>query len=494
MTSVGKKGVLINSALYTFGNLLLKVFSFFLIPLYTTYLAPEQYGILNLATSFTTVFSVIMSLGLQSAVIRFYVDYKEDKYLLPRMFGTIISTILLFSALISIALFLTKKYWMHILFEDIKFYPIVFLAILISIVTSLYTVYQDSLKGMQQSKKSVTLTYIFFFLLLGANLITVVNLKMGAAGILASTFLVNFIMVIVMIIDLKNHGLLYFCIDKNILKAMLKYSLPIVPHSMSYTLTNFITRIIINTKMSLSSLGLYTLALQFGTVSDVALNSVQSAFQPWFFGKLKDRKKDAKRTDEEIRDVSYLLMWLYGLMYIVIASFSKEAVYLMAAPSYHTAWIYVPAMIAVISIKGPLYFYNNFLFYNKEKSIFIFVTTFTGCVVSIILTLLLIPKFGIFGPILANAASIIIRFVISIPIVYIQAKEIYSFLKLTSLSLIPIFFIGMALLPSYFNLIETLWPDIVYKIGIISIYVLLLSFIYKKRLVSHLTQLKVKIK
>lgn len=56
--------------------MLLKVFSFFLIPLYTAYLQPDQYGILNLASGFTAVVSCIITMGFQYAVIRFYADLK----------------------------------------------------------------------------------------------------------------------------------------------------------------------------------------------------------------------------------------------------------------------------------------------------------------------------------------------------------------------------------------------------------------------------------
>ena len=73
-----KKDVLKNSLFYTIGNLLLKAFSFFLIPLYTSYLSPEQYGILNLSTSFSSVVSMALMMGLQYSVIRFFADYKND--------------------------------------------------------------------------------------------------------------------------------------------------------------------------------------------------------------------------------------------------------------------------------------------------------------------------------------------------------------------------------------------------------------------------------
>lgn len=216
--------VLANSVFYTFGNMLLKVFSFFLIPLYTAYLQPDQYGILNLASGFTAVVSCIITMGFQYAVIRFYADLKNDLSKVARMFGTIICSIGGGGIVFLCGLFLFRNYWCSCIFKGIDFYPVIFLAILISFVTSLYSVYQDALKGMQQARKSVLLTYVFFFMILVGNILTVVVLNMGAVGILYATLFVNVIMVGIMFVDLIKHELFVFCIDRKILKDLLKYS------------------------------------------------------------------------------------------------------------------------------------------------------------------------------------------------------------------------------------------------------------------------------
>lgn len=484
------KSVLGNSVLYTFGNMLLKVFSFFLIPLYTSYLAPEQYGILNLSVSFTALSSCIITLGLQFAVIRFYADFRENLIKVGRMFGTIILSVLSFGIFFSSLLYFTKDYWCPLFFKEIDFFPVVFLSILISLVSGLYTVYQDSLKGMQQARKSVLLTYVFFFLLLGTNILTVVVWKMGAAGILGSTLLVNSIMLVVMLIDLNKQGLFVFCIDRTMLFDLLKYSFPIVPHTMSYNVSNFVTRIIINGKMSASSLGLFSLASQFGSVSDIALNSVQSAFQPWMFSRLNEEKGVIKQSiAHDVARTSYLLMWLYGLMYIMIGSFSQEAVILMAAESYHSAWIYVPAMVFTVAIKGPLFFYNNFLYYQKDKTIFIFIATFVSSLVNILFTWLLIPLYGILGSIAADIIAMAVRFIIIIPVIYKQASVIYSFVKLAVLSFIPMLFMTLALVPSFYEMIDDFWINILYKFFVLGLYGLCIVSVYRNKLMIYLKQL-----
>lgn len=177
-------------------------------------------------------------------------------------------------------------------------------------------------------------------------------------------------------------------------------------------------------------------------------------------------------------------------MYIIIAAFSKEAVSLMAAPDYRSAWVYVPAMVSVIAIKGPLYFYNNFLFYNKNITTFIFITTFIGCIINLVLTFLLIPYCGIFGPILADGISLIVRTFIVIPIIYKEAQGIYSFFRLLIFSVIPIVFITVVFIPSYENLFHNIITEIVFKIVIIFIYAVCVFFLFKNRLSPYFRHIR----
>lgn len=483
-----KKDVFKNSFFYTIGNLLLKAFSFFLIPLYTSYLSPEQYGILNLANSFSSVLTMVLMMGLQYSVIRFFADYKEDREKVAKMFGTVICFILVLGILISGGLVLLRSYWSIYVFEDISFFPIVLLAILISVVHGLYTVYQDILKGMQDAKRSILLTYLFFFLMLGSNIYTVVVMKMGATGILYSTFVVNAIMLVLMFVDLYKRRLFVLTIDKIVLKELLKYSLPLVPHTMAYTISNYATRLVISNKMSLSMLGVYSLASQFGNLGDVILNSIQSAFQPWMFNRMNDI--DGQKVDD-IAKTSYMLMWVYGLFFILIGVFSQEAIILMASESYNEAWIYVPFIVMSIAIKSPMYFYNNFLYYDKSKTKYLFHITVISSIICIVITFLLVPVFGIFGAIIASIVSLIIRLILILHIVSNEAKKYYSLIKLHLLFILPMIFMGIALVPSYI-IFQTSFSflNVAYKILICVTYMLIMYVLYKKQIKQYLKNIK----
>ena len=92
MRGIGR--VLENSFLYTFSSLLTKAIGFLLLPIYTLFLTPEDYGITNLVNSFTSVATYIVAFSLYVAVIRFYVDYKDEQDKLKRFYGTIVTFVL----------------------------------------------------------------------------------------------------------------------------------------------------------------------------------------------------------------------------------------------------------------------------------------------------------------------------------------------------------------------------------------------------------------
>ena len=280
-----------------------------------------------------------------------------------------------------------------------------------------------------------------------------------------------------MIIDLRKQKLLYFCINKDILKQLLKYSLPLLPHSLSFNISNFFTRIIINSKMTASMLGFYSLASQFGGVADVVSNSVQSAFQPWLFSKLNETSNNNQNYDE-IRNLTSQLLWLYGLIYLVIGAFAEEAINIMTNIEYHSAWTYVPLLIMSVAIKSPLHFYQNFMYYHKEMSKYIFLCTMAGCFLSMLLVWFMIPIFGVYGAILADIIALILRLFITKSMLK-HKNTIYSFNKIIAITIIPIIWLGITVLPSYVNLFTTWYYSIGYKVILCIGYIIMVIILNK---------------
>ena len=229
--------------------------------------------------------------------------------------------------------------------------------------------------------------------------------------------------------------------------------------------------------MTASMLGFYSLASQFGGVADVVSNSVQSAFQPWLFSKLNETSNNNQNYDE-IRNLTSQLLWLYGLIYLVIGAFAEEAINIMTNIEYHSAWTYVPLLIMSVAIKSPLHFYQNFMYYHKEMSKYIFLCTMAGCFLSMLLVWFMIPIFGVYGAILADIIALILRLFITKSMLK-HKNTIYSFNKIIAITIIPIIWLGITVLPSYVNLFTTWYYSIGYKVILCIGYIIMVIILNK---------------
>ena len=74
--------ILQNSAIYTIIMVLQKGISFFLMPLYTAFLSPSDYGILGIVSSVSSLMAVFITLGLEAAAASFLgicLHYKRSR-------------------------------------------------------------------------------------------------------------------------------------------------------------------------------------------------------------------------------------------------------------------------------------------------------------------------------------------------------------------------------------------------------------------------------
>ena len=67
-----------NTSIYAIGNILPKAAGFFLLPVYTRYLTPADYGIVSSMQVLSTILAVAFTLAIERSIYRLYWDYKTD--------------------------------------------------------------------------------------------------------------------------------------------------------------------------------------------------------------------------------------------------------------------------------------------------------------------------------------------------------------------------------------------------------------------------------
>lgn len=459
------KRVIRNSFIYTTSNILLKACSFLLIPIYTNYLTTDDYGIVSIINSFTSVAIYLIVFSLFSAVFRFYADIKNDHCKVKRYIGTICTFCLITNVFFLAICFCTQKIVSNTFFAGVDFFPIVLLALIYTSTNSLYTLYQDILKSMQFAKKSAVTSLLYFFVQLVICIYLVAILRLGAVGTITAYVVTQIVFCVWAFVDLNKMDVFQFCIDKELLKESLMYSIPIIPHNLSTTIAQYVSKLFISGSFSLSAVGVFNLAQQFGLIADTVQSSVSSAFQPWLFEQLNEKERTLKKN---IFDLTKMLTWAYCFIFILIGFFSKEAIEIIASKSYLPAWEVVPLIVLTYAIKIPYYFYVTVLFYYKKATNKVFIITLSTSLLNIFLSALFIPELSMIGSVLADAISMGSR----VALVIVFSKKFgdvgFRLWSIVSRIIYPMVIMGVFLLPSYLNgSIGTLFEILVKIVGVL---------------------------
>lgn len=405
------KKVVGNSVIYIFCNMLIKCFGLFLLPLYTAHLTPADYGVTNIANHFISIMGFVGAFSLYSAIMRFYVDLKDDSQKLKRFYGTIISFCGISCVAFGLIFYLCRAVLEKYIFIGIPFYPVIFVTLISVFFSCQHTVYENILRSQQKAFKSSVLSIAYFLLTVALNIYFVVTLKLGAVGVLMATAISGGAYTAFFIVDMLIHKEMCFCIDLKLLKSALKYSIPIIPHNLSTHIATFVSSVLIGGTNTFAALGVYSVARQFGNVADGIQSSVNQAIAPWMYEKMHEGNSGEKKS---IRNTINITCAIIGVFFLGIALFSHDYVVLFLDGEYSEAWIYIAAIVLMYAAKTIYYFFVNILFYNKKASNKVFVASLSNSLVNVLASAVLIPYIGAYGAILAELIGILVQIIIVI--------------------------------------------------------------------------------
>lgn len=403
-----------NTAYYTIGNVTSKAVNFILLPLYTAYLTPDEYGIVSSMQVLTGVLLIFFTLGLERAIYRLFFDYDVETE--QRNFlGTIAISITITSAVVCGLLFLMKDPISSI-YKSIEFYPYFSYAIITAVFLTYEMVPKISFQVKEKGKSYLFLSIVILVFRVAPVIWYVVYLEGGAVGMLKGTMIGNGLsMVILVPITLKQINL-YF--DLNILKSTLKYCLPFIPMILSAWVVNMSDRIFIEQFYSTKEVGIYSLGYKIGEAVKFLSISVLMAYNPFYF-KLAN-SSDQKRAKEKLYKVNNTVVIMVLYLTFIVAFFSKDIIRLLFSEEYYESYKIIP-IIALSLFFIELISLQNLSFYQTKKTITIMTLNVIGATVNIFLNFILISKYSFYGAAFSTVITQIILFLI----IYHVSKKHY---------------------------------------------------------------------
>lgn len=385
------------------GSVLPKAISFVLVPVYTIFLTPTDFGVVEMCSTLGGFIVLVMRLGIPGSVTRFYFDYFEDSILIKDYVTTVYRFLLLTSLFFLVFFGLVLFFLGDFLTPGVLFFPFIILVLINSALTFSQDLQRRLLQAREQSKYAAKINVAVSCINIGLTFLLVVILKLGALGMVLALIFTNIIFLIqaqfYLIKDLKG----IFRVE--LLKSSLKYGIGMLPHHLFSALAPLLAKSLLVGTSSLSALGVYSLAIKLVLPLDVLYNSFNQGFQPIYF----QIRKKIDMGLMSIKDLTDLFdrIWILSILLYGCLIFIMPWFVLYFIPSnYHKAISLIP-IIALGFLGQVLYMLQaTDLFYTKRTSL-VPIVTGSGFIVNIIISVLLVKNYGAVGVAIANSAGFI---------------------------------------------------------------------------------------
>ncbi len=400
------------SSFLVLSNVCLKAINFFLLPLYTKNLTPEMIGISDSITTFTGILFPILVMGLDSAFSAFYFD-KDDLNRSEKVFSTL-TRVFIIVGLIPVMLMPLSPFISNLLFKT-RMYAYIVAFSLVSVSFNLwYLPFSLELRLKNKMMLFGLSNVIASLSLVALNILFVSVLHFGAASLVLSTALVHMETTVLLLLMVKKipHKENF---DRQLLKEMLKFALPLIPMTIMVWILTLSDRYVLLYFHGSEAVGLYGIGLRFTNLLNVVVSAVAMAYTTFAFSSKDD--ENAKEKYYYVFNVESFLLLAFSF---TVALFGNQIIHVMTSEAYWTAYkplrdlMFAQSIYAMTTIVG-------YGIYFQKKSGYSLLSVSAGAILNLTLNFILIPKYGI----IAAAFTTLIGYSLHYALTLFFSKRLY---------------------------------------------------------------------
>lgn len=379
-----------NTFIIAIGKFSTQVISYLLLPLYTSILTTSEYGIFDFLVTACIFVIPFITLLMEESMFRFLIDEEDEsgkrKVMSNACIYSIISTII----------------WCLLLFIVLSIfkYKYTFVFILYIISCIFITLTNSITRGLSKLKLYALSNFILSVITIVLNVLFIAKFKFGVNGLLYSTIIANVITSLFIFFKLKIYKYIRInLVNKNDLSKMVKYSYPLVPNSIGWSIINISDRIIVTFVLGSSENGIYAMANKFP--------NIMNTFSGFFFTAFKEnaskviKKKDYEDYYNNILNIVHNSFITISLFLITVIPFVFN---IFIKKGYVAAYDYIPILVIALYYGNMSGFYGSLFVAFKETKI-IGSSTIVGAILNIIINIALIKFIGLYAAVLSTLVS-----------------------------------------------------------------------------------------
>ena len=384
----GLKSLAKETAIYGVSSIVGRFLNYLLVPVYTIALPASSggYGVVTNIYAWMALMLVLLTCGMETGFFRFANKGQDDPMrvysttLLSVSFGSVIFVALGLLFLEPIAGWLEYG-------EHPWYIGMMMIVVAMDAIQSIPFAY---LRYKKRPIKFAALKLLFIFLNIALNLFYYVVLKGNDVGY---AFLFNLIctsvVMLCMIPELRGFT---YVLDRELLKRMLRYSLPLVILGVAGILNQVADKIIFpfvypDEAEATIQLGIYGAASKIAMIMAMFTQAFRFAYEPFVFGKSKE--KDSR----EMYAQAMKFFIIFTLLAFLAVMFYLDILRHIIGRDYWDGLRVVPIVMAAEIFMG-IYFNLSFWYKLIDETRWGAYFSLTGCTILILMNVFLIPKYG----------------------------------------------------------------------------------------------------
>ncbi len=384
----GLKSLAKETAIYGVSSIVGRFLNYLLVPVYTIALPASSggYGVVTNIYAWVALILVLLTCGMETGFFRFANKGQDDPM---RVYSTTLLSVSIGSLVfVALGLLFLKPIAGWLEYGEHPWYiGMMMIVVAMDAIQSIPFAY---LRYKKRPIKFAALKLLFIFLNIALNLFYYVILEGNDVGY---AFLFNLVctsvVMVCMIPELRGFT---YVLDKELLKRMLRYSLPLVILGVAGILNQVADKIIFpfvypDEAEATIQLGIYGAASKIAMIMAMFTQAFRFAYEPFVFGKSKE--KDSR----EMYAQAMKFFIIFTLLAFLAVMFYLDILRHVIGRDYWDGLRVVPIVMAAEIFMG-IYFNLSFWYKLIDETRWGAYFSLTGCIILILMNIFLVPKYG----------------------------------------------------------------------------------------------------
>ena len=385
--------------IYLLGNFGTKFFSFVLVPIYTSFLLPGEFGTydywLTISTLAVSVIGLQLSQATYTHLLKFKKKDQECNQIITSSIHILLLQILIALLMMIVLILLNFKYTFYII-------PIIILLIINDFLN------QGIARGLEKNEIMVISSLLLSFFTLTSTVYLLYNNQYKGYNIeilfIGQIIGVSIGSIYTFLVLLKHKVFSDFTITllpKKQYLMLILFALPLIPNTVSWWIMNVSDRLIIVNYLGESTNGIYAMANRFPSLLLMINSIVTMVWQDQAIITFEDENKGLYYTAQlkKYVVVQMIALVLFTIIFRIFAPLLLQNGFFIAIP-------YVPLLGLSVVFSGIASFYGTF-YLSSGHTKGAFYTSIYGALINLIINLLLIKSFGLYAAVFSTIFAFI---------------------------------------------------------------------------------------